>query len=201
MVSIHTFHQHSVTCAVKLTKTLNLDFSKFFFFLDCHLFGFNHCHWYGVTCNNRDKVISFKPTHTFAKDSTLSGLLSASIANLTQLQTLSTPYNIFYGEIPGSNIGKLRSWRFLSFKAGNFSFIPNFAFWSYTQYTIWFEKCSVDLSHNHFLVGLGFVWIVWVNVKSWGFLVTFWLILFRRLRLQIAWQKGRITHKESYAFF
>ena len=51
-----------------------------------------------------------------------------------------------------------------------------------------------------FLVGLGFVWIVWVNVKSWGFLVTFWLILFR-LRLQIAWQKGRITHKESYAFF
>ncbi|KAM3713180.1 hypothetical protein ACB098_01G237200 [Castanea mollissima] len=101
----------------------------------------NHCHWYGITCH-RDRVISLNLTNTLAKDSALSGTLSASIANLTQLRTLSIPNNMFFGEIPGSSIGKLQSLEVLELQGNNFSGnIP-------TQITRLYYLTLVNLSHN-----------------------------------------------------
>uniref|UniRef100_A0A2N9J753 Protein kinase domain-containing protein n=1 Tax=Fagus sylvatica TaxID=28930 RepID=A0A2N9J753_FAGSY len=104
----------------------------------------NHCHWYGITCNNRHRVISLNLTNTLTKDSALSGTLSASIANLTHLRTLSIPYNIFSGEIPGSSIGKLRSLEVLELQGNNFSGnIP-------TQINRLYYLRLLNLSHNSF---------------------------------------------------
>ncbi|XP_062105313.1 LRR receptor-like serine/threonine-protein kinase RPK2 [Humulus lupulus] len=83
----------------------------------------HHCRWYGVTCHPLSRrVISLNLTAD--SSATLTGTLSASVANLTQLRVLSIPHHNFSGEIP-TPISKLPFLEVLELQANNFSgYIP-----------------------------------------------------------------------------
>ncbi|ESR60153.1 hypothetical protein CICLE_v10014114mg [Citrus x clementina] len=85
----------------------------------------DHCTWHGVTCDHfTGRVtalrITGKATPWPSKSSVISGTLSASIAKLTELRTLSVPHNSFSGEIP-AGVGELRLLEVLELQGNNFS--------------------------------------------------------------------------------
>lgn len=80
----------------------------------------DHCQWYGITCDSLSgRVIVVNITGN------ISGFLVGSVGNLTELQVLSIPDNVFSGEIPGE-VGNLWLLRVLELQRNNFSgVIPN----------------------------------------------------------------------------
>lgn len=88
----------------------------------------SHCTWRGVTCDaSSGRVValsvvgsSSRLNSTTGENSCLAGELPEGIGNLTELRTLSIPYNAFSGQIPAS-IGKLWFLEVLELQGNNFS--------------------------------------------------------------------------------
>lgn len=86
----------------------------------------SYCSWYGVTCNaSSGRVLALNLTGSgmsCSKETAagLSGTLSESIVDLTELQVLSLSCNSFSGEIPGT-IGSLQALEVLELQGNNLS--------------------------------------------------------------------------------
>lgn len=76
----------------------------------------DYCSWYGVTCDRSTGRV----TALILDGDGLTGTLPSTIADLSELRTLSVPHNAFSGEIPES-IGELRFLQVLELQGNNFS--------------------------------------------------------------------------------
>ncbi|XP_030450233.2 LRR receptor-like serine/threonine-protein kinase RPK2 [Syzygium oleosum] len=85
------------------------------------------CAWRGVTCDaSSGRVVALSVGGSLSRlgfpreDSYLAGELPEAVGDLSELRTLSIPYNAFSGQIPAS-IGKLRFLEVLELQGNNFS--------------------------------------------------------------------------------
>ncbi|XAR65288.1 Non-specific serine/threonine protein kinase [Bertholletia excelsa] len=107
--------------------------------------GFNHCSWFGITCNSDSRVVSIQieggnysnsvscskydlfPFYGFGirrkcpvRNGKLAGKLSPAIGKLTEIRVLSLPFHDIIGEIP-TEIWGLRNLEVLDFEGNSIS--------------------------------------------------------------------------------